>query len=471
MFSAPSLFIEGYVDELAGVLEEHFPARKLTQTQRTWLKFCLMGILLTGTICWAAFERAGLGAYRMQALSWMFCCSKIAWNFLLQASLRLVVRRLGVVQGVLVADDTDHKRAKRTKRIFNAQKVFDKKTGGYFNGQSLAFLFLVTPLMSFPVGFRFYCPDPKQVAWRKEDERLKCLGVKKSERPAPPPYDPAYPTKEQITLALIADFRRLHPDVVIKAVLADALYGTQSFMDGAVSLSGCRQVVSELKSDQNVVSRSRKQHVRDYFAKRHGCAQRIRVRGGQEIEVIVESARLHVCAHGKKRFVIALKYPGETEYRYLVATDLSWRTLDIVQAYTLRWLIEVFFADWKLNEGWGQLAKQPGEEGSSRSLILSLLLDHALLLHPEQQACLENKKPAWTVGSLKRLTQGEAILECVRRVLTADNPAEQFAVLSEKVKALFPLAPSKKHMSGRDLGRLEPSPSLRRYSNAASRAG
>jgi hypothetical protein len=29
------------------------------------------------------------------------------------------------------------------------------------------------------------------------------------------------------------------------------------------------------------------------------------------------------------------------------------------------------------------------------------------------------------------------------------------------VKILFPLAPSSKHMSGRDLGRLEPTPSLR----------
>ena len=56
---------------------------------------------------------------------------------------------------------------------------------------------------------------------------------------------------------------------------------------------------------------------------------------------MVGSARLAVCAHGKRRFVIALKYPGETEYRYLVATDLSWRTLDIVQAYTLRWLVEI----------------------------------------------------------------------------------------------------------------------------------
>ncbi len=95
------------------------------------------------------------------------------------------------------------------------------------------------------------------------------------------------------------------------------------------------------------------------------------MRGGKEVEVVVGSAR--------KRFVIALKYPGEAEYRFLAATDLSWRTLDIVGTYTLRWLAEVFFSDWKLNEGWGQLAKQPGE-GSSRSL--GLPPDHTLLFIP-----------------------------------------------------------------------------------------
>ncbi len=57
--------------------------------------------------------------------------------------------------------------------------------------------------------------------------------------------------------------------------------------------------------------------------------------------VTVGSARLPVCALGQKRFVIALKYEGEDNYRYLVATDLTWRTLDIVQAYTFRWRIGV----------------------------------------------------------------------------------------------------------------------------------
>jgi hypothetical protein len=34
-------------------------------------------------------------------------------------------------------------------------------------------------------------------------------------------------------------------------------------------------------------------------------------------------------------------------YRSLLASDLSWRTLAIVQGHTRRWLVEVFIQDWK----------------------------------------------------------------------------------------------------------------------------
>jgi hypothetical protein len=420
-----------------------------------------MGILLTNTVCWSAFERAGLGGYRLSALSWMFRHTKIVWEWLWQASVALVLEQYGIGEGVLSLDDTDERRAKRTTKIHHAHKIYDKKTGGYFNGQTLVFLVLVTPTVTVPVGFRFFCPDPKQVAWRQEEKRLKGLKVAKAQRPARPALDPAYPSKAQLALELIQAFRHAHPQVRIKAVLADALYGTQAFMDQAAALCDGAQTVSQLRSNQKVRFRGRERTLKEFFAAYPGVPQRIQVRGGPVTEVIVSSARLHVSAHGKKRFVIALKYPGETEYRYLVATDLSWRTLDIVQVYTLRWLVEVFLEDWKLNEGWGQLAKQPDEEGSSRSLTLSLLLDHALLLHPEQTTRLNNQAPACTVGSLRQHCQAEAFVDVVRGILAADNPAEQFAQFAEKVKTLFPLAPSSKHMSGRDLGRQEPTPGLR----------
>jgi hypothetical protein len=55
--------------------------------------------------------------------------------------------------------------------------------------------------------------------------------------------------------------------------------------------------------------------------------------------------------------------------------------------------VEVFHEDWKQNEGWGQMTKQQGGEGSSKSLIPSLLTDRCLLLHSEQTARIEKNSP------------------------------------------------------------------------------
>src|SRR3989442_14749513 len=88
-----------------------------------------------------------------------------------------------------------------------------------------------------------------------------------------------------------------------------------------------------------------------------------------------------------------------------MASDLAWRIVDIVQVPSLRWLVEVFIQDWKGHEGWGQLTKQPGEEGARQSVILSLLVDHSLFVHPDQQAQLKNNLPAYTVGSLQAKVQ------------------------------------------------------------------
>ena len=186
----------------------------------------------------------------------------------------------------------------------------------------------------------------------------------------------------------------------------------------------------------------------------------LRVRGGKDEKATVSSARLKVTAHGKKRFVVALKYEGESDYRYLVATDMTWRTIDITQAYTLRWLVEVFFEDWKLYEGWGREAKQLDEEGSSRGLILSLLFDHCLLLHPEQTARIENKLPAYTVGSLQRKSQMDVLLEFIKTILEHHNPTDKLKELAELIGDVFQLMPSGKHMVGRDLGRMQPTASL-----------
>lgn len=244
--------------------------------------------------------------------------------------------------------------------------------------------------------------------------------------------------------------------------MGDALYGSDEFMSKASDLFGDVQVISQLKSDQNIQYKGKTKKISDYFNFiNKGVSTTIQVRGGEEVNATVGSARLKVNAHsGKKRFVIALKYEGQEDYRYLVATDVSWRTFDIIQAYSLRWLVEVFFEDWKLYEGWGREAKQFDEDGSSRGLILSLLLDHCLLLHPEQNVCIENKLPVFTVGSLQRRAQMDVLLESIKCLLGQQDIGEKLKDMGQVIKDVFQLMPSKKHMSGKAMGRLEPTPSL-----------
>ena len=455
-------FVENYLDELDKALRVYAPEKALSRTQRYWLGFCIMGILLTNSVNWAGFARSSLGQYKANALCWMFRHSKIAWELLFHMSLRIVLERYGITEGILAVDDTDKKRSKSAKKIYGLHKVKDKSTGGFFMGQGLVFLVLVTPRVTIPAGFAFHRPDPKLSQWYKENERLKRKGIPAPDRPKKPERSAKYPTMAIISLTLLSEFKKYHPQIRIQAIVADALYGTAEFMDGASACFGGVQVVSQLRSNQKVKFRNRTLSVKAYFERYPGISQKIRIRGGEEVLVHICSARLYVHAHGKKRFVIALKYEGETEYRYLVAADLTWRTVDIVQVYTLRWLIEVFFQDHKANEGWGKLTKQIGKEGSHRSLTLSLLVDHCIMFHPDQLAFLENNLPAKTVGSLCETIRVESILVLIQDILSKNDPNSEFERLSTFLKEQFSKQNlSDKHMNARIWGNFQPSPSLR----------
>jgi hypothetical protein len=299
-----------------------------------------MGILVSNAVCWAQFERASLGHYSLAALSWMFRKSKMPWECLLQMSVRVMLGKYGITHGSLVIDDSDKKRCKVTTRIFKAHTLKDKVSGGYINGQSIVLLLLVTPLITFPVGFALYMPDPVLTSWHQEVKKLKQQGVPPNRRPPQPTRNPQYPTKQAIALNLLEAFARDYPSLEVKMVLADALYATPPFMDQASTLFGT-QVISQLRHNQNVRFRNRLISLEKYFTQSPGVPHMIKIRGGEEVPVRVSSARLYVDAHHTKRFVMALTYEGESASRYLVASDLSWRTLDIVQGYTLRWLVEI----------------------------------------------------------------------------------------------------------------------------------
>jgi hypothetical protein len=72
------------------------------------------------------------------------------------------------------------------------------------------------------------------------------------------------------------------------------------------------QVLSHIRSNQNIRVGKRAQHVADYFATHPGTPHRIRIRGGAAVSAMVGSARLYVCSHKTKRFIVAIKYEGSS---------------------------------------------------------------------------------------------------------------------------------------------------------------
>jgi len=247
----------------------------------------------------------------------------------------------------------------------------------------------------------------------------------------------------------------------VHCITADALYGTAPFVDGASALFGGGQVISQIRSHQNLRVGKRAQHVAAYFATHPGTSHRLRIRGGAEVVAMLSRARLYVCSHNTKRFVIAIKYENEETYRSLIASDLSWRTLDIVQGHTLRWLVEVFIEDWKSHEGWSQLTNQPGEEGARHSVLLSLRVDHSLFVHPDQQHQLKNNLPAYTVGSLRAHVQVTCLVDVIDDLVSSDAPQTQLKRFTNALHEVFTFGSSKKHMNQRQLGRFEPTPYLK----------
>jgi hypothetical protein len=435
-------------------------SRPLSRSQRMWLSICITGVLVTNTVCWKRFERACFGRYSSAALSKMFCRGKILWEKLLFASVCRVIAAYTINCGVLALDGTENKRSKNTKAIAKVHKMKDKSTGGFVMGQHLTILVLITDKVTVPVGFELYEPDPAQKQWQEQDKQLRKTGVPKYKRPKALKRNPSYPTITDVALRVLQQFKINFPHVKIKAILADAYYGSKHFVHKATILFPDTQFISQVKKSQKVKFHRRYISVEEYFKIYTAVERKIPVRG-KEQTVLIHGARLYLKAHGCKRFIVAMKYEDETEYRYLIATDLTWRLTDIAAAYTLRWLVEVFIQDWKSYEGWCQLAKQPGDTGTRRGVVLSLLTDHCLLLHEDQMALIKNKLPAATVGSLRDRERANAMVEAVGSLVQDKADANRIAnQLKDSIENIIPLRPSNKHMAHKDMPNLTGTASL-----------
>jgi len=234
LIGEPLPFITEFVGSINDAIREYGENRRLSSTRRYRISFCIMAIIMTDTVCGATFERAGLGTYASAALSRMLRHSKIPWEFLLCPSVSHVLKAYGITKGTLAPDDSEKKRSENTERISEVRKMKDKKTDGYIMGQSTVFLILITPVITIPVGFMLYMPDPKLTEWN----RLKKQSRKSGCCPKKPPKNPAYPTKQEIALILLRRFQVCHPTILIPSVLADNLYCCPAFFEKATGIFG-----------------------------------------------------------------------------------------------------------------------------------------------------------------------------------------------------------------------------------------
>lgn len=102
--------------------------------------------------------------------------------------------------------------------------------------------------------------------------------------------------------------------------------------------------------------------------------------------------------------------------------------------------------------GFDRMAIHQGAKGSSRGVILSLLVDHALNTHPEQSALIKSELPASTVGTLIDHIKVEAFLETLREVLNTDSPKEKYEEMATALRSVHSLRVSKKHLFNLDMG-------------------
>jgi DDE superfamily endonuclease len=267
LFTSPLSDVVSFINGIESeAIEQYDKNIKLSASQIRWIATCMTAMVVTGVLCFARIQRATAGFYAARALSSMLHYSKIDLGRLYQASILRLIKLFGA-EGVLVVDDTDRLRAKSTSKLFGIQKVFDKKTGGYSQAQNLVVLLFVTKKMTFPVGFRFYIPEPAWIVWMAEDKKQRLLKVPKRDRPRKPLRSADYPTKITIAGDLISVFKSLAPSVKINAVCADAAFAGTEFTNRCESLFPNVQVLSQIRSNQIVQARGQKKRLWPTFLK------------------------------------------------------------------------------------------------------------------------------------------------------------------------------------------------------------
>lgn len=435
--------------------------RPLSRIQTSLIAFLLTGMIVTSSLNFALFSRLSLNSVTERSMSWLFHHAKVPWKALLRMNACILLRTFHIHSARLVLDDSTRKRAKNTEKLYGVHKVKDTKTNGYIMGQEFVVLLLVSDSVTIPIDVGIYQPDPKMKEWRKKDKLLRKQGVAKQNRPKQPEENPHYPSKEKIGRSLMSRFRYDHPTLEIRSILFDNGYLTEFLVAHARRTFPQAQIISRMKKTQLIqIGQRRGVAVENFFQRRGGHVVDISIRGDKKQTIAIKNCRAYVPSLKRKCHVVAIRYLEDKEYRFLVATDLSWTAESICREFGFRWLIEVAFEDWKAYDGIGRFAFQRGVDGVGCVLTLSFLVDGLLLTHPEQLACAASNQPLRTAGSIVRRIQKELLIQFVEELIYGENPREALERLKCLSEFLVSERLSDKHMSGHNIERNRGSPAV-----------
>jgi hypothetical protein len=443
--------VNKYVIKLGG--------RQMSSKQQKFISFCIHWMVMLGSLNFAAFALASLGYYGARALSKMLHHSKIEWSWILRSAVTKILIMYNVKSLHIVIDDTDRSRSKTIKALWGVFKTLDKVTKGWIKAQNIVFLCLVTEKITLPFMFSFYRPDPKHSDWCKKDKKLRKSGIAKKDRAPEPRRKKQYPTRITIATNLLRKFKNytktieevFNVTLKVNSILFDNAYMSPKIIKYCKNTYPGVQIISQIKSSQIVWAKASKaMSVREYFSNKKATQTTIKLRYSNK-KVSYISSQLTVKSHGCIFRIIALQYEGEKEYRYLAATELTWRAMDVIKAYTFRWLIEVFNFDWKQKDGWGRKACQQGADGACRGVILSLLVDCFLLSHPLQIRQNRAGLQLYTTGSIVKYIQHENLIKTIEIIFNSADPKNALKTFARNLENSLKLIPSKKHMIGIDL--------------------
>jgi hypothetical protein len=257
----------------------------------------------------------------------------------------------------LIIDDTDLMRSKVIKKIYGVSKGKHKPSGGFVNCQRIVVVAMVFLGVRIPLFFSFHRPDPKLSAWHRKNKKNKAAKSRGKKAPYQLPPQPArrkaYPTLIEIAIKLLSRCKSLIEKIEkitgkkihIVSITFDAAFMSQKSYKQIKGLFPGVQIISQIKSTQLVSnSTGHYKSAENYFKQVEFQTKEVRIREQKKM-VSIASARLQVKAIGAKLHIVAIRYEGQKEPRYVVASELTWRAIDIITAYSSRWIIEVLFED------------------------------------------------------------------------------------------------------------------------------